>query len=400
MVDPSTATVPGMRGGAVFAAGEIVGGVHGENRLGGSSLLDCVVFGLMAADSAFDVVGSVDVTLGTEDDSARRRRANEDVHVDKDAVVVQIGSRWYDISTFVDRHPGGAIEIEHGGNLTSRFLSAHGPDWTLLDRSDLRGPFESPDSRRVVSNENADQKPHRLANYGGVGGSWREILGRHSWFLLHSIAAKYPEHPRKEHKLAMRNFVAALGQLYPCKLCRTHLQQQLRDLDALAPVAVESRSTLVPWMCELHNVVNRDIGKEEYDCSLLNLDLMYLKDCGECEPAKKGDGKDARLLSGFHPTSGPWDARLYASYPRTLYDVSDQGDLWKARKKASLIDGLIALKIVSSKDRDRLESALSGRSGDALRMNLEKSMREVTKELKATIKETLSSIEAHDEGAL
>jgi len=36
----------------LYAAGEIAGGVHGNNRLGGSSLLDCVVFGRVAAKSA------------------------------------------------------------------------------------------------------------------------------------------------------------------------------------------------------------------------------------------------------------------------------------------------------------------------------------------------------------
>ena len=30
---------------AFYAAGEVAGGVHGNNRLGGNSLLDCVVFG-------------------------------------------------------------------------------------------------------------------------------------------------------------------------------------------------------------------------------------------------------------------------------------------------------------------------------------------------------------------
>merc|ERR1719207_52637 len=38
--------------GGLYAAGEIAGGVHGNNRLGGNSLLDCVVFGRVAAKAA------------------------------------------------------------------------------------------------------------------------------------------------------------------------------------------------------------------------------------------------------------------------------------------------------------------------------------------------------------
>lgn len=43
----NASTIPGL-----FAAGEVAGGVHGNNRLGGNSLLDCVVFGRVAAKEA------------------------------------------------------------------------------------------------------------------------------------------------------------------------------------------------------------------------------------------------------------------------------------------------------------------------------------------------------------
>jgi cytochrome b involved in lipid metabolism len=40
----------------LFAAGEVTGGVHGKNRLGGSALLECVVYGREAGKSAYEFV--------------------------------------------------------------------------------------------------------------------------------------------------------------------------------------------------------------------------------------------------------------------------------------------------------------------------------------------------------
>jgi succinate dehydrogenase / fumarate reductase flavoprotein subunit len=55
-VDPDTqaASVPGL-----FAAGEVSGGMHGSNRLGGNSLSDLLVFGRRAGRSAAQHVDSV-----------------------------------------------------------------------------------------------------------------------------------------------------------------------------------------------------------------------------------------------------------------------------------------------------------------------------------------------------
>lgn len=47
MVNKEGKVIPGL-----YACGEIGGGVHGANRLGGSSLLGCVVYGRVAGDSA------------------------------------------------------------------------------------------------------------------------------------------------------------------------------------------------------------------------------------------------------------------------------------------------------------------------------------------------------------
>ena len=54
--DPDTAAAVGVPG--LYAAGEVAGGMHGSNRLGGNSLTDLLVFGRRAGDGAAAYVKS------------------------------------------------------------------------------------------------------------------------------------------------------------------------------------------------------------------------------------------------------------------------------------------------------------------------------------------------------
>jgi succinate dehydrogenase / fumarate reductase flavoprotein subunit len=56
-VDPDTAAAHGVPG--LFAAGEVAGGMHGSNRLGGNSLSDLLVFGRRAGAGAAQYVKSI-----------------------------------------------------------------------------------------------------------------------------------------------------------------------------------------------------------------------------------------------------------------------------------------------------------------------------------------------------
>jgi len=40
----------------IYAAGEVTGGLHGKNRLGGNSLLDCVVFGRISGKHSTEAI--------------------------------------------------------------------------------------------------------------------------------------------------------------------------------------------------------------------------------------------------------------------------------------------------------------------------------------------------------
>ncbi|KAF3923040.1 hypothetical protein ABW20_dc0104631 [Dactylellina cionopaga] len=64
----------------LFACGEVAGGVHGANRLGGSSLLGCVVYGRVAGDSATKYL--LQSVLTGSGSSAAQRLGQISLHLD------------------------------------------------------------------------------------------------------------------------------------------------------------------------------------------------------------------------------------------------------------------------------------------------------------------------------
>jgi flavocytochrome c len=64
----------------LYACGELAGGVHGANRLGGSSLLGCVVYGRVAGDSASNYLFQKALSGGVS--TASQRLGQISLHID------------------------------------------------------------------------------------------------------------------------------------------------------------------------------------------------------------------------------------------------------------------------------------------------------------------------------
>jgi len=141
----------------LYAAGEIAGGVHGNNRLGGNSLLDCVVFGRVAGKHAAEYVMGTTVPTFLGDLSganqiggaasggeaggeggggaavaATAQFSLDDVashNNEKDCWVV-LHDRVLDVTDFLKDHPGGVLAIITfaGKDATAEFDMIHPPD--------------------------------------------------------------------------------------------------------------------------------------------------------------------------------------------------------------------------------------------------------------------------------
>lgn len=158
VIDKSGKPISGL-----FAAGEVAGGVHGANRLGGSSLLGCVVFGRVSGDAAAayllqattaavqkaggrlgavagHVAGSSTPAAASTPDapsaapagkatSGEYTMAEVEKHKSKDDIWVVIDGQVLDVTKFLPDHPGGekAILLYAGRDATEEFNMLHDP---------------------------------------------------------------------------------------------------------------------------------------------------------------------------------------------------------------------------------------------------------------------------------
>jgi len=53
----------------------------------------------------------------------------------------------------------------------------------------------------------------------------RDVLGRHSWTLLHTMAANVPDKPTRDEQKQLTQFMTTLSNFYPCGFCAEELKE-------------------------------------------------------------------------------------------------------------------------------------------------------------------------------
>jgi len=211
-VDSAVVNGDGQAIPGLYAAGEVAGGVHGNNRLGGNSLLDCVVFGRVAGKacakymlgddmkdtSLFDLSGgglSGDVegsklSGGSYEDNMNKSAvatkgaakaggaakatggySMEEVakHTTKEDCWVVLHGRVLDVTKFLGEHPGGELAILTfaGKDATAEFDMIHPPD--VIEKY-------APNAVIGMLGGAPDQVDMEAGGGGGSGGSKKAIL--------------------------------------------------------------------------------------------------------------------------------------------------------------------------------------------------------------------------------
>jgi len=118
----------------LLAAGEVTGGVHGNNRLGGNSLLECTVFGTIVGQRVpiKETVSRVTMPALEEEEKVVAELptiTKEELakHNTEDDIWVAVYGIVYDFTEFADEHPAGFQSIFElaGTDGTAAFAAVH-----------------------------------------------------------------------------------------------------------------------------------------------------------------------------------------------------------------------------------------------------------------------------------
>ena len=89
-----------------------------------------------------------------------------------------------------------------------------------------------------------------------------EFWGPSGWKFLHSVTFQYPIKPTVNDKAHYKEFFNSLKHTLPCEKCAYHYTAHLRKFPIDS--ALETREKLVRWLINVHNEVNKSLGKREY----------------------------------------------------------------------------------------------------------------------------------------
>eukprot|EP00413_Alexandrium_margalefii_P011781 CAMPEP_0204529988 /NCGR_PEP_ID=MMETSP0661-20131031/10366_1 /ASSEMBLY_ACC=CAM_ASM_000606 /TAXON_ID=109239 /ORGANISM="Alexandrium margalefi, Strain AMGDE01CS-322" /LENGTH=1076 /DNA_ID=CAMNT_0051536043 /DNA_START=60 /DNA_END=3290 /DNA_ORIENTATION=- len=262
-IDVDSAVLSSKTGKAIpglYAAGEVAGGVHGNNRLGGNSLLDCVVFGRVAGkacakymlgdalketslaelsgggltgaveasknaggsyednmNSATAAAGAASAAAPVAKKEKKEKKAassggytKEEVakHTTKGDCWVILHDRVLNVSSFLSQHPGGELAILTfaGKDATAEFDMIHPPDVVSKYAPDavigeLGGGGGEEEEESEEEEETAAALPPGMAGYS------KEEVAKHTtkgdcWVILHekvlNVTSFLSQHPGGE----------------------------------------------------------------------------------------------------------------------------------------------------------------------------------------------------------
>jgi len=87
------------------------------------------------------------------------------------------------------------------------------------------------------------------------------IWGKYIWKMLHTYSYLYPENLTNEMKEMTKKFILDVQKILPCPICRNHFKSKINSSGFKF---INSKKDLIKWIWEVHNEVNKGLGKPNY----------------------------------------------------------------------------------------------------------------------------------------
>lgn len=116
---------------------------------------------------------------------------------------------------------------------------------------------------RNTNNKTKKKYVYSKNDYNSGDGMLTTVWGPAQWHFLHTMSFNYPVNPTSEDKKHYRNYIYSLRYVLPCKYCRINLTNNLRK-KPLQMCHMESRATFSKYIYELHELVNKMLGKKSH----------------------------------------------------------------------------------------------------------------------------------------
>lgn len=100
--------------------------------------------------------------------------------------------------------------------------------WSKMQRKTLSTTSAKPPTSEVSPNTASSTgghvpEPSALPKHCPLD---KERLGRHTWGLLHTMAAYYPDDPSPQDRTNVQKFFDAFAKVYPCEYCAKDFQKE------------------------------------------------------------------------------------------------------------------------------------------------------------------------------
>ena len=138
--------------------------------------------------------------------------------------------------------------------------------------------------------------PFSETDFKSGDGMLTSVWGPSLWHSLHTMSFNYPVKPSVEEKRNYYKFFLSLKHVLPCKYCRLNYSKNLKAVP-LTMKTMKSRDTLSKWLYELHEEINRMLGKKS-GLTYEDVKLRYEMFRARCLTKKPAAPKKTKKESG------------------------------------------------------------------------------------------------------